>query len=380
MKQTIKKLIAGCAVIAMAALVLTGCGVQVTGLKMQLPERVAVGESVTAVLTAEYDNAEAKDEEKAQALAGLALVWSSSDEAVAIVDENGVVTGVSGGTATITATAGELKVEAAITVFVPLEDIEVPKTLELALNKTESAKLAAKPIPANASVEGLPSFASSDETVATVSVDGTVTAVANGEAVITVTLGGKSAGTKVTVTTAATGIALEKTEGILYVGGSYTLQPYTLPEEAPESSYSYKSGNEAVATVSEAGVITAKSAGTAKITVTSSDGFEVVYTLTVKNKAAAGTGGGSTGANGVASQNGGTGGNVPSGGNSGNNAAEGGTVPPSETPTPEGPACGFVGPGHTEVGYCPICDITNGGHGPGIEDGQQGDGLEGDAW
>ena len=34
--------------------------------------------------------------------------WSSSDEAVATVDENGVVTAVSAGTATITATAGEL--------------------------------------------------------------------------------------------------------------------------------------------------------------------------------------------------------------------------------------------------------------------------------
>ncbi|MDO5603399.1 MAG: hypothetical protein Q4G07_11600 [Oscillospiraceae bacterium] len=44
MKHKTKKWAALCAVIIMAALMLTGCGVQVTTLELQLTESVAVGE------------------------------------------------------------------------------------------------------------------------------------------------------------------------------------------------------------------------------------------------------------------------------------------------------------------------------------------------
>ncbi|MDO5603398.1 MAG: Ig-like domain-containing protein, partial [Oscillospiraceae bacterium] len=104
------------------------------------------------------------------------------------MDETGTVMGIASGRATITAAAGDLKAEKEITVLVPLEGVSVPETLELALNKTESAKLEVKPVPANAAVTGSATYASSDEAVAAVSADGTVTAKANGEAVITVTL------------------------------------------------------------------------------------------------------------------------------------------------------------------------------------------------
>ncbi|MDO5602793.1 MAG: Ig-like domain-containing protein [Oscillospiraceae bacterium] len=269
---------------------MTGCGVQAVQLDVALPERINVGEQAQAVLTAVYDKPEAQDEEKAKAFAQLAVVWASSDETVAAVDETGKVTGMAEGTAVIIATAGDLTAEQEITVSVPLEGIEAPELLELAINKTNSAGLGAKPVPENAYTTGVIAYTSSNEAVAMVDEDGTVTAKADGEAVISMTLDGKTAKTKVQVTTAATGIALEKNEGILYVGGSYAIKPYIQPDNAPESTYTFKSENEKVATVNETGVMSAKNAGTAEITVTSAEGFTAVYTLTVKNKPAANTG------------------------------------------------------------------------------------------
>lgn len=47
------------------------------------------------------------------------VVWSSSDDTIATVDENGLVTGISEGTAIITAVAGEYSVECEVTVIRP---------------------------------------------------------------------------------------------------------------------------------------------------------------------------------------------------------------------------------------------------------------------
>lgn len=46
-------------------------------------------------------------DQNGQVMAGVAVTWASSDERTARVDETGLVTGVAGGTATITAMAGE---------------------------------------------------------------------------------------------------------------------------------------------------------------------------------------------------------------------------------------------------------------------------------
>ena len=70
-----------------------------------------------------------------------------------------------------------------------------------------------------------------------------------------------------------TGITLDKTEASMIVGGeTLTLTPTVLPAEATDKSVTWSSSNEAVATVSNDGVVTAVAAGTATITVTTTDG------------------------------------------------------------------------------------------------------------
>ena len=69
-----------------------------------------------------------------------------------------------------------------------------------------------------------------------------------------------------------TGITLDKTEASMIVGGeTLTLIPTVLPAEATDKSVTWTSSDETVATVAN-GVVTAVAAGTATITVTTTDG------------------------------------------------------------------------------------------------------------
>ena len=114
--------------------------------------------------------------------------YTSSDESIATVDANGVVTGVGVGSATITVTANEMEnfsTTVDVTVkFVTPTSFELSET-EVALNaENPSTTLTITTTPEGANDAA--TWVSSDETVATV-VDGVVTGVSSGTATITVT-------------------------------------------------------------------------------------------------------------------------------------------------------------------------------------------------
>ncbi len=135
-----------------------------------------------------------------------AIEWTSSNDAVATV-ENGVVTAVAAGTATITAAIGEIKAECAVTVnakTIAVTGITLNKT-EATLTEGETLELVATVSPADATNKTVV-WESDDEDVATV-VDGVVTAVKAGEATITATAGDKTATCAVTVEAKATPVA-----------------------------------------------------------------------------------------------------------------------------------------------------------------------------
>ncbi len=118
-------------------------------------------------------------------------------------------------------------------------------------------------------------WASSNTSVATVS-NGVVTAKSAGTAKITVTTkdGNKTATCTVTVKPAVinvTGITLNKTTSTMEIGKTLTLTATVSPSNATNKNVTWKSDNTAVATVVN-GVVTAKSEGTANITVTTEDG------------------------------------------------------------------------------------------------------------
>lgn len=134
---------------------------------------------------------------------GKAITWSSTNDAVAKV-EDGLVTGISEGTATIKATTDNGK-EASCSVKVEaihVQSVTLDKT-EATIKEGATVKLTATVLPANATNKKI-TWSSNNESVAKV-VDGTVTGLAEGVATITVTTedGNKTATCNVTILPAA---------------------------------------------------------------------------------------------------------------------------------------------------------------------------------
>ena len=196
------------------------------------------------------------------------VTWTTSDANVATV-ENGVVTAVAAGTATITATAGDKKVTCEITVaelVIPVETISLNCT-SAALLEEEVLTLVATVTPVNATNKTV-TWNSSDEKVATVK-DGVVTAVAAGTATITATAGDKTATCEVTV--AELVVSLNRASAALVEGESVTLVATVTPDFVKDKTVTWNSSNTAVATVDASGKVTAVGIGTATITATVGD-------------------------------------------------------------------------------------------------------------
>lgn len=200
------------------------------------------------------------------------VAWSSSDPTVATV-ANGVITAVKAGTTTITVTTTDGSKTAAceVTVYVPAAGVSLDKT-EARVIRGETVTLEATVTP-NDATDKTVAWSSSNAAVATV-VNGVVTAVATGTATITATTtdGGLTATCAVTVYVPAAGVSLNKTTTELLIGDTESLTATVSPDDATDKSVSWSSSAEAVATVSDSGVITAVGVGTATVTVTTTDG------------------------------------------------------------------------------------------------------------
>lgn len=284
------------------ALSLVACGVDITS--VGLPESATIQKGDTLQMDVNYGTEnQAEADAIAKAAEKLELVWKSSNEKVATVDENGLVTAVGSGSADITVSVadGNLSSSCTITVVVPAEGVVVPEELELTTNgSNKTADLNAKATPEDATNVTF-SYESSNEQVATVDETGLVTAIGNGEADITTTMTQSSpaatgenatsesaeetilltATTHVIVTTAVESITFDNTEGILTVGNSHTIEATVSPEAATNQTLTWASSDENVATVDETGKITAKAVGNATITANAGN-VSATYEVTVQ--------------------------------------------------------------------------------------------------
>ena len=213
------------------------------------------------------------------------VVWSSSDQAVATVAADGVVTGAGAGQAVITATSvatGTVAGTATVTVTRPAAaQVLVSEGGEVIVGKTVTLTASVTPTTADQAV----TWTSSDEAVASVAADGTVTAVAPGEAVITATSTATPAvsGTSTVTVIAPAPAAVQITgdDGVV-VGNSVPLAAAITPSAA-DQSVTWSSSDAAIATVSAEGIVTGVAPGQAVIKATSvaAPSLSVTTTVTV---------------------------------------------------------------------------------------------------
>ena len=193
------------------------------------------------------------------------VVYDSSDPAILTVDENGIVTGLSEGMATVTAVNAKGQSAHCVITVERVEPTGIsfyPDSYTLSPEETAAPELSFRP--ANTTWFAV-SYSSDDETVATVEADGTIRAVGGGEAVVTATTeNGHTAECRVTVRPYAESIQMEPSLSLI-TGDTATLKVRVSPENCAKEDLLWSSSDETVARVRD-GVVTAVSAGSATVT------------------------------------------------------------------------------------------------------------------
>ena len=226
------------------------------------------------------------------------VVWKSSNESVATVDQTGKVTSVSKGTATITASTedGAYSQDCAVTVSNPATSLTVDQS-SLNLAKSEEGTVKASLAGALAGEVDETKLAL-DDTGASKAFkvvdngDGsyTVTALKTGSGSFAITAGSLSQTVSVSVTNPAQKVELNKTNLSFTVGdASAKLSATVTPADADDTTVSWTSSDSSIATVKD-GVVTPLKAGTATITAACGD-KTTTCTVTVAARTIAGVAG-----------------------------------------------------------------------------------------
>ena len=244
--------------------------IQVSGVTLDKSE-LTLTEGDTQSLTATVSPENATDK---------SVTWSSDNESVAMVSSTGVVIAKSDGRATITVKTNDGEKSAICTVTVKAKVIAVTGVsldrTSLTMTEGDTQTLTATVSPSNATDKSV-TWTSNNTTVATVSSSGVVTAKTPGTATITVKTndGSKTATCTVTVKAkviSVTGVSLNRTSLTMTEGDTQTLTATVSPSNATDKSVTWSSNNTSIAYVSTSGVVSAKTMGTAVITVTTNDG------------------------------------------------------------------------------------------------------------
>lgn len=211
-------------------------------------------------------------------LTGRIVGWSSSDNTIATVSSNGVVTGVAAGSATITASSEGKSGSATVTVTAagpaPIATISVSPS-SATVNVAWSKTLTATARDANGTViTGAPiTWSSSDAAVATVSSSGVVTGVSPGSATITAASGGVTGTASITVQLAPVDRIVVTPANTTLDAGQTVQLTATLYDQQNNvltgRNVTWRSSDATKVTVDSTGLATAVKKGTVDITASS---------------------------------------------------------------------------------------------------------------
>ena len=221
------------------------------------------------------------------------VTWSTSDATIATVDENGIVTAISVGKATITATtANGLTATCEITVAeTPASGVVIDKealgitgdNLEMRVGDVKTINVTVEP---ETTTDKSVTFSSSAPEVATVDANGIVTALALGQTTVTITAksGVSTSITVNVVATPAASITLNKTEATLKATETLDLEASVGPTTTTDKTVTWSTSDASIATIDENGVVTAISVGKATITATTANGLTATCEITVVHR------------------------------------------------------------------------------------------------
>lgn len=215
------------------------------------------------------------------------LIYKSSNETVAVVSNDGIITARSEGWATITvcseenqAIYGTCTVKVGLPVYVTKITLD---TTNVTMWAGATRQLGVSIEPANADIKNV-TYGSSNPDVATVSSNGLITAKKKGTATITVTAtdgSGKSASCAVIVKQPVTGIQITPNGFTLVKGDVKDLKANVSPADADNPAVIWTSSNTNIAAVSSKGQVTAVNEGSCVITATCKDNASISASCTI---------------------------------------------------------------------------------------------------
>ena len=207
----------------------------------------------------------------AEAAGDQPLIWKSSNQDIATVDENGVVTPTALGLTILTASVENAVSRANETVLMTLEfwvtDLiaEVPETITIGTPAQASYIVDAGKDRYDKNIK--PEWSSSDPSVVTIDSDGNMTGISEGKATITLKTNIGTKNVEVTVETGsapAESLSISPSDVALTVGSHLSLSA----KGAGGKKVVWRTSDSFVAQIDENGVITAIAPGTAIITAT----------------------------------------------------------------------------------------------------------------
>ncbi len=243
---------------------------------------IQINESLSISATVVPTNATNKD-----------IVWTSSNNAIATVDANGVVTPIAIGTVDIIATTvdGDFSDICKLTITdILTTHIFISNSQNLVVGETVQISVE-NVLPVGASTDV--TWASDNEAVATIDANGVITAISVGDANITAiaTDGTLISSNECLVTVSkidVTAVTVMPTTAILEVGGaSLQLQANVQPSNATNKDVTWTVNNGLIASVDNTGMVTPLAKGTVIVTATSAerDIFKGTCTIQVVDKA-----------------------------------------------------------------------------------------------
>ena len=200
------------------------------------------------------------------------VAWASLDPSVATVGSDGRVTAARNGMASITASAGAATGTAAMTVEQRPAEVRITPRADTLVAIEDTLTLSVAVLDANGHpvANAVAIWASGDESVVTVDADGLVTAVGPGAASVTATAGEASGSATVSVEQRPAEVRVSPAgDTLLALGDTARFSAESLDANGhllTNPEFAWVSGDESVATVDTAGLVTAVGWGSAAVT------------------------------------------------------------------------------------------------------------------